>query len=149
MSLTVSDQAQYMYNKYTLTNSDTYKDNEIDSSDVSKEKYNVSNLTNALDALDKADSVSFDSIGNIDSYAKNTYKFSQLDNYDSLNDASTSSITRLLSGKADSSDIYKLIENRNTLSADEIESLIGRDSSTTSQYSTYLSNSGSVISTLA
>ncbi len=149
MSITVTNQAQNMYNAYALTNSDTYKENEIDSSVVSKEKYNISNLTNALDAMDKADSVSFESIGNIDSYAKNTYKLSQLDSYEKLSDTSSDNITDLLSGKAGSNDIYKLIEDRNTLTTDEIESLIGTDGSTSSQYSKYLSDNGSVINTLA
>ena len=149
MSITVSSQAQYMYDTYALTNSDTYKKNGIDSSTVSKEEYNVSNLTNALDALDKADSVNFSSIGNIDSYAKNAFKLSQLDSYDTLSDTSTTSISDLISGNSGSGDIYKIIENSNTLSTDEIQKLFGTDTSTSSQYSQYLIDSGNVINTLA
>lgn len=149
MSISVTAQAQNMYNAYALTNSDSYKENEIDSSAVSKEKYNVSNITNALDALEKADSVSFESIGNIDSYAKNTYQLSQLDSYSKLSDTSGTSVVDLLSGKTDSNDIYKLIASSNTLTSDELESLMKSDDSLSSQYSTYLAESGSIINTLA
>jgi hypothetical protein len=149
MGISVSAQAQNMYNAYALANSDTYKDNEIDSSTVSKEKYNVSNLTNALDTLDKADSVSFESIGNVDSYSENVYKMSQLDEYDKLSDTASSNITDLISGSADLNDIYKLIGDNNSLSTDEIQSLLKSDSSASSKYSTYLTDSGSLINTLA
>jgi len=113
------------------------------------EKYNVSDISNALDALEKTDSVSFESIGNVDSYAKNAYKLSQLDDYDKLSDTSSSSISDLISGKTDTNDIYKLLADKNTLSTDEIQSLLESGSSASSQYSTYLSSSGSVINTLA
>lgn len=149
MSITVSAQAQNMYNAYALSNSDAYKENEIDSSTVSKEKYNVSNLTNALDALEKTDSVGFASVGNVDTYSKNVFFKSQLDNYDKLSDTDTTSISDLISGKTDVNDIYKLLADQNTLSSDKIKSLMDADTSTGAKYSAYLNDSGSIVNTLA
>ena len=149
MSLTVSGQSQNLYNAYTFTNTDTYKKNVIDSSSVSKENYNVSNLTNALDALSNTDSVDTSSIGNISSYVQSAYKLSQLDSYESLSSSSSSGISRMLSGKAGADDIYALIGAENEISADTIiSSISGTSSSATSNYSNYLSESGSILNLL-
>jgi hypothetical protein len=100
MSLSVYNQAQCLYSTYAYTNSSKYTENAVDSSTVSKNDYNVSNLTNALDTLDDASSVSISSIADVDSYVQNAYKLSQLDDYDALSDLTTTSETRLLSGKS-------------------------------------------------
>jgi hypothetical protein len=145
MSLTISNQAQYLYNNYTYSNSGNYKKNEVDSSTVSKEKYDVSNLTNALDAMDKTDSANLNAIGDINTYVQNAYNLSQLDSNETLSDSSSSDITRLISGSAGSDDIYSLIEYGNTLEADQVKSLVGGSTSKVSAYSTYLSENGNII----
>lgn len=149
MSLTVSANSQYLYNTYILANSDTYKEYAVDSSAVLKEKYNVSNYTNALEALNNADSVSIASITNIDSYVKSSYKLSQLDSYETLSSSVATGITSLLTGEASADDIYSLIGAENVISADTvISSLSGTNSGTASGYSTYLSESGSILNLL-
>jgi hypothetical protein len=107
MGFTVSSAASLYFNMYSLNNSDTYKDNTVDSSSVSKEKYKVSNLTNAFDALSNVDTANFSSISNVNSFARNTFKGSQLSNYDTLsNSTSIKNAKNLLSNKTDFSDLY-------------------------------------------
>ena len=148
MSITVSSQSQTLLNTYNFTNSDTNKQYAGDASTVSKDSYNVSNLQNALDALVDMDSVNIDSINNVNSYVQNAYKLSQMDSYDSLS-SSSSSISRLLFGEASADDINALIGAENEIAADTvISSLSGSGSSTIATYSSYLSQSGSVLNLL-
>lgn len=146
MGLSVSSQAQYLYNLSKFTASSTYQDNYIDSSAVSSENYNVSNITNALDSLEKSDSESFDSIGNVNTYAKNSYTLSQLNNYNTLTSSSDSGEIRLLNGEAGANDIYNLMDYSNSLLISEAESLSGTSSS--SDYGSCLSDSGNIIDKL-
>ncbi len=109
MGLTVSNQAANLYQQYALQSSDAYKNNALDSSAVSKEAYNVSNLEGALDALAGTDQVDLYSVGTADSYAKGLYTLSQLSEYDSL--TSGSSALELLNGSSTDSlnEMYGLI----------------------------------------
>lgn len=148
MSITVSSQAQTLLNSYNLNNSDTYKEYGVDTSTVSKENYNVSNLENALDAMSETSSVSIDSISNLSSYVKNAYTLSQMDSYESLK-SSSSGISRLLSGEASAEDIYALIGAENEITADSvISSISGSGSSTIASYSAYLTQTNSVLNLL-
>jgi hypothetical protein len=47
MGLTVSNEAVNAYAQYVLQNSETYKNNAVNESEVFSETYNISNLTNA------------------------------------------------------------------------------------------------------
>lgn len=149
MSLSVGSQAQYINSLYNFTNSSTYQNNSIDSSSVSSKKYNVSNITNALDSLEKTDSTSFNSIGNLNSYAVNSYKLSQLSSYDTLSNSSDSDITNFLSGESGANDIYSIMETNNSILTSTVESLYGVYTSSGSEYSDYLSETGNIIDLLA
>ncbi|MEA4894798.1 MAG: hypothetical protein VB064_06010 [Oscillospiraceae bacterium] len=148
MSLTVSAQSQYLYSNYIFTNNDTYKEYSADASSILQKDFNISNLTNALVALSSGDSVDVSSIGSVDSYVKDLYALSQLDSYQSLSSAS-SEISSQLYGEAGAEDIYALIAAENDISADTvISSTSGTSSGTVSAYSTYLSESGSLLNLL-
>jgi len=154
MSITVNNLSSFYYNTYALSNSDTYKENAVDSSDVAKESYNVANLTNAFDALANSDTVDFNMIGNVDSYAKNIYTISQLDVYDTL--TSATSVSDILSNNSDLSGLYEFLGANDLVSKDYYEAVLdedaGTDTTTESQsYSDYLDDntSGSVFDTLA
>jgi hypothetical protein len=149
MISSLSNQAQALYNAYAFKNSEAYEENAVDPSAVSANEYNVSNISNALDALNRADSVSFASIGKVDSYVQSAYRLSQLDDYDTLSGSLTSAETRLVTGDSGSADIYSLIEYSNTLSTDELKSIIGSDDSTAADYISYLNQSCSIINTKA
>lgn len=153
MGLTVSNQAVNTYTQYVLQNSDTYKNNSVDESEISSEAYGISNLTNAIDAMENAFSVDLNSVGNVDSYVNTLYEVSQTDVYDLLSDNSDSSALDLLSGDDDDSlsDIYSLIAPDTEASAAFLESVAANataeddsssdaeSSSDTTSYNTYLS----------
>lgn len=145
MSLTISNQAQYLYNNYTYTNSDNYKKSAVDSSSVSKDTYDAADLTSALNAVDKTDSANLDSISDINTYVQNVYTSSQLDSSETPSDPSSSDITRLISGTAGSDDIYSLIQYGNFLETEQAKSLAGSSTSKVSAYNTYLNQSGNII----
>lgn len=145
MSLTISNQAKYQYDNYAFKTSTAYKKNSVDSSNVSSKNYNVSNISNALDSLEKANSVSFDSINNVSSYAKNSYKLSQLNSYKTLTNSNGTGINRLLNGEAGANDIYGIMSYTNSLLVSAAERYSGISSS---DYSNYLSETGNIIDIL-
>lgn len=98
MSLTVSSLAKSYYNIYALTNSDAYKARAVDSSAVSKSKFNVVDVDGALDMLSSESN--FSTIGSIGSYAKDLYKLSQIKDKSS-SDTLTNSVVSLLSKDTD------------------------------------------------
>jgi hypothetical protein len=151
MGLSVSDSASLYYNMYSFQNSDTYKNNTVDPSSVSKDKYNISNLSNALDALSKEDTSNFSSITNVNNYAKSIYNVSQLTNYNTI--SSTSKYSDLLSNNTDLSSLYETLGSINILNSGDMESLWNTyaANATSQTYSSYLSKSGlgSVLDTLA
>ena len=53
MSLTVTSMANNYVNTYNFKNSETYKENAVDETELSKSKYNISSVTNAVDTLIK------------------------------------------------------------------------------------------------
>jgi hypothetical protein len=120
MSLTVSNQASNLYQQYAMQNSDTYKNNAVDPSAVSKEDYDVSNMANAMDALESADQVDLYSVGNVDSYASNLYQVSQLSDYSTL--TANQTVSELLPGSSGDSSLSK------------IYSLIAPDQQATSEF---------------
>lgn len=171
MSLTVTNQAADLYNQYKLQNSETYKNNAVDASAISKENYNVSNITNAMDALVSTDKVDLNSVGNIGSYASSQYEVSQLANYDTLS-AKNNNIADFLpgSGSDDSlTNVYNLIAPNKTANAEFLQGVVQKaeakaiadnqssvstkttetDSSRVDSYSQYLSGTaaGSLLDT--
>jgi hypothetical protein len=107
MGLTVSQSASIAYNISSLESSDSYKKYAVDSSSVTKEDYNVSNLASALDALGKTDTADFSSISNIDGYAKSVYSISQLSEYEAIrSDTTVSNAEDLLTNSTDLSGLY-------------------------------------------
>ncbi len=143
MGLTISSQASYLYNYYSLINSDKYTENAVDSSQVAKDTYNVSDVSSALTALnDVTDFENSFSIGNVDSYVKNAFSASQVGTYD----ATKPGIVRLLSGDAGTDDIYDIIEYTDSLKTEEVDNLVGAYTATT--YNDYLTKSGNILDIL-
>lgn len=147
MSLTVSNLSKAYYNIYALTSSDTYKDNEVNSSEVSQSKYNVSDINNALDMLSVESN--FSTLGSVSSYATDMYKLSQVDATSSSD--STSSLLSLLSGDTDFTNMYSIIDTSgsNTEKLEDalgtsISSAISAYSGTSETYEQYLSEQSSI-----
>jgi|GEM_PF-6412346 len=149
MSLTVGGEASYLYGQYALQSSDAYQENKIDESTFSKEKYNASNLQNALDSLSGTNSVDLISVGNVSAYAENKIMLSQLDCYNTLKTDSMTTTTELLSGTADPGDVYTLLSKNSELSSDVLSGVEKSLSTSASTYSAYLSEAGSLFSTIA
>ncbi len=104
MALTVSGLAKSYYNIYALTNSDRYKANAVDSSVVSKSKYNVEDAASVLDMLSSESN--FSTIGSIGSYAKDLFKLSQVKNSGTDNLLSNNVVSLL----ADDTDMFTLLD---------------------------------------
>ncbi len=104
MALTVSGLAKSYYNIYALTNSDRYKANAVDSSVVSKSKYDVEDAASALDMLSSESNLS--TIGSIGSYAKDLFKLSQVKNSGTDNLLSNNVVSLL----ADDTDMFTLLD---------------------------------------
>lgn len=145
MGITVDNEAKYLCSQYALQSSA-----KIDESSVSKEKYNVANMTNALDSLKKTDSVNIMSVGDINTYAENELRLSQMDNYDTLEALTTTTTTSLLSGKASLDNIYGLLAKGTEFSPDKQESIEkSAETSNESEYNSYLGNEGSIFNIIA
>ncbi len=98
MSLTVSSLSKSYYNIYALTNSDAYKAHAVDSSAVSKSKFNVADVSSAFDMLSSESN--FSTIGSISSYSKDLYKLSQIKDT-SKNDTLINNVVSLFSKDTD------------------------------------------------
>ncbi len=142
MGLTVSNQSQYLYQAYSLANSDTCQQNAVDSDAVAEEKYNISDFSGALDVLEKASNIGYDCVGNLTSYVKDAYRSGELGLYEPS--AGSANIAGLLSGKASSDDIYDLIAYCNSLSADELKSLTGTEARAQENYTEYLNSNNTI-----
>jgi len=153
MSLTVYTQSTFYYNSYALINSETYQENAVDSTKISENSYNISNMTNALEALNTGDTVNFNFLGNIKSYAKNLYIMSQLNFFDNLNSSNTK-ISNILSNDMDLSGMYSMMGSKNLISKQYYDYILENTETETtkdisSSYSDYLSGnmSGNVLDT--
>ena len=135
MSLTVSNQASLYYNNYTYTNSDSYTENAVNSSAVSKNNYNIENLTNALKTLELNATNDFDSIININNYAKNLFSLSQLDIYEELS-SNTTEISNILENNADLSDLYSYFGTNNLVNKAYYQTILGNDPSSATESTT-------------
>ena len=98
MSLTVSSLSKSYYNIYALTNSDTYKAHAVDSSAVSKAKFNVADISTAFDTLTSESN--FSTIGSISGYAKDLYKLSQI-KQTGTSGSLTNNVVSLMAGDTD------------------------------------------------
>lgn len=165
MSLTLGNYAASYYNTYSFKNSSTYTQNKVDSSEISKDTYNVSNLTNALDAVDNGTLNSFASVTNVGIYSQNVFKVSQLSEYNDVKDkiSDNDGLINLLSGSTDLSSMYNLLGSQSKINAENTKKIIQQaeekpdttdtDSNETNvnSYSGYLnrSSSGSLLDVLA
>ena len=143
MSLTVTSMANNYVNTYNFKNSETYKGNAVDETELSKSKYNISSVTNAVDTLSKINSVSLSSIGNITNYVNDAYKLSQSSCYNDLSNQS-SSISDILSNNTDMSKLYGL-SSTYSMSSSELNASLKlsalESSNSSSSYSGYLKES--------
>lgn len=140
MSLTVSSLSKSYYNIYALTNSDTYKNNAVDSSAVSKSKYNVADISTAIDMLSSESN--FSTIGSVSGYAKDLYKLSQIDG--STSDVQTDSVVSLLSGDTDLTDMFSILDTSKANTEKVAKALSGSTSSSTSTNNAISAYSGIV-----
>lgn len=148
MGLTVSDQANLYYSLYSFSGSDINQSNAVNTSSITKNDYNVSNLTNALDSVSRTDKVSFSSIGNVDSYAKDAYALSQLSGYSTLI-GDSNNVSGVLSN---TSNMYNLLSYSRTLDTQLIKAVANNDSfdvdslaADTNPYSGYLSSTSTSV----
>lgn len=157
MSLTIYTQANFYYNSYALTNSKTYQENAVDSTKISQDSYHIADMTSALEALDTGDSVDYDFLGNVNSYAKNLYVMSQLNFFDDVS-SSAAKISDILSNDRDLSGMYSMMGSSDLISEqyydyilDNTDSDVEASSDTASSYSDYLNSglSGSVLDSSA
>ncbi len=111
MSLTVSSEAAFNYNLSAFLKSDTYTENAVDASTVTKDSFQITDMTEALTTLDEADGVDFSTIGNLSTYVKNLYAGSQTVVAESLRNIQTQTVsyTSLLNNDDDMSSIYGLL----------------------------------------
>ena len=150
MGLTATDTASLYYQMYSLSNNPAYQKYAVDSSCITKEDYNVSNLSNALDALNKTDTADFSSLTNISSYAKNSYQFSQLSDYSSL--SSSSSFTNakdLLTNNTDLTSLYKAAGSSSLLNLIPKSVWTAYAANATAQTTSDASEVGSIVDRLA
>jgi|GEM_PF-6420862 hypothetical protein len=135
MSLTVSNLAKEYYNIYSLTNSEKYKADRVDASEVSKDAFGISDMKSAFEAMADASDTGFASMGSVSGYVDNMFRLSQSGIFSRLNH-SGSVIRDLLSGH-DTSSMYDVLsgeaQNSHTLS-----SVINAYSGSVSTYSSYL-----------
>ncbi len=156
MGISVYNQALSYYNKYAFTNSDTYRNNAVDPSEVSESCYQVPNITGALSALEMTNSVDLSVIGNLESDAKSLYQMSQLD-FSDMSSFCNADITALLNNDADLSGMYALLASKDLLSEAYLDSLSDdstAESGAVGSYESYLnsksdSSSDSSLDTLA
>lgn len=151
MSLTVYTQSTFYYNSYVLTGSERYRSNAVDSTKISEDSYNISDMTNALEALDTGDTVDFNFLGNISSYAKNLYSISQWNFFDGLSSSNTK-VGDILANDTDLSGIYSMMGSNNLISKQYYTYILDNTDADTaedigSRYSDYLSGkiSGNVL----
>lgn len=130
MSLTVSGLGKTYYNIYALTNSDAYKANAVDSSAVSKSKYNVEDVSTALDMLSSRSNAS--AVGSVAGYARDLYKLSQIKSTAS-SDALSRSVLSLLSADTD---MYNLIDTSGA-NAEKAKAAVAGSSATAGAISSY------------
>lgn len=145
MSLSVTSQANYAYASYAYTNSASYTENAVDSSEVSEAYYHVSNLSTALETMNSTDTFDLNGIGNLNTYTGDLYKFSQLSVYETLTDSTDVNVSDLLSNSSDLSEITALSTTSSLLS----ESYLTYSSSSSStSLDSYTSSIGSLLDTL-
>lgn len=162
MDLTIGNYSSSYFKTYSFNSSDKSKENAVDASKISKERYNVSNLTNALDSLNNNLS-SFQVVTSVDLFSKNLYKMSQLYSYDKLAKKleNKNNTKFFLSGSTDLSEMYEMLGSASEMNVEYIESLIEKaksqstdtksSKSIASNYSDYLSENetGSIIDIVA
>jgi hypothetical protein len=140
MSLAVSSIAKSYYNVYALTNSDTYKNNAVDSSAVSKSKYNVADASQAFDMLSSESN--FSTIGSVGSYAKDLFKLSQIKDT-GTSEMPTDSVVSLL---ASDTDMFSLLDTSAANTAKVKEALSGPAPSSGSQTNNAISAYSGIVS---
>ncbi len=107
MSLAVSSLSKSYYHIYALTNSDTFKQNAVDTSAVSQARFNVSNITDALDMLSSESK--FSTIGSAANDAKDIYKLTQVKGR-GTNNALSNSVVSLFAKDTDMSDFFGILD---------------------------------------
>lgn len=107
MSLAVSSLSKSYYNIYALTNSDTFKQNAVDSSAVSQARFNVSDINHALDMLSSESK--FSTIGSVASDAKDIYKLSQVKDR-GTNDALSNNVVSLFAKDTDMANFFGILD---------------------------------------
>lgn len=131
------------YNIYSLSKSDTYAKNKVDSSAVSKEDYDVSDLSSALEAMDDAADTDFSSIGDISGYTENALKISQSSIFSKVDNGS-SIVNDILSGSTNDSSMYGVLTKENENLTSSISGVISAYGNSVSSYSNYLSDNSSI-----
>lgn len=150
MSLAVSSLAKTYYNIYALTNSDAYKAHAVNSSAVSKAKYNVAGVDSAFDMLSSESN--FNTIGSIGGYAKDLYKLSQIKNTGNSHTL-TDSVVSLLSkdtdmysildtSAANAQTIKEALKSPETSGGSQTSNAISTYNSFVSSYTRYIENNG-------
>ncbi len=142
MGISVSNLALSYYNKYAFTNSDTYRNNAVDPSEVSQSCYQVSNITGAFSALEMTNSVDLSVIGNLESDAKSLYQMSQLD-FSNFHSLCNTDMTGILNNDTDLSGLYTLLARKNLFSNAYLNRLFSdntSESSAVKSYESYLNS---------
>ncbi|HEX3016615.1 MAG TPA: hypothetical protein VHP31_02030 [Caproicibacter sp.] len=144
--MTAADMASLDYGMYSLSSNGTVSQYSTDSSSVSKQYFDLSDISGANDALNSEKSVAFSSIANIESYSENLLQASQLSCTGTISNGENSSISELLSGNTDSSSLLNII-NVNTDAirayAESVLTPSQPNSCTLNNYESYLQDSSS------
>ncbi len=133
MSIAVSSLSKTYYNIYTLTNSDTFRQNAMDVSAVSQAKFNVSDISDALDML--SSETKRGTVGSAASYAKDIYKLSQTKDR-GTNDALSSSVVSLFAKDTDMADFFGII-NTSKANTEKVREALGDSISTRNAVTAY------------
>lgn len=133
MSLAVSSLSKSYYNIYALTNSDTYKQNGVDSSAVSQAKYGVSDISDAYEMLSSESN--FSTIGSVAGYAKDIYKLSQVKD-SGTNEALSHSVVSLFSGDTDMTDLFSILDTSKA-NTEKVKASLGDSVSSSKAISAY------------
>lgn len=129
--MTVTSLASNYYNIYT--------NSAIRSSDH-QNTYDVKKFSNALGVLQSAKSTNFSTLQNVDTFVKNGFAASALDDYDKLKTAIASSpISSLLSGSNGLSNMYHLLGTELSMITEQINELFSGGSSVTNAIQSYAS----------
>ncbi len=133
--MTVLKMSTQYYNTYTNPSVGS-----VDTAAYAKKVYNVKNLSASLGVAASAKSQSFATLRNVDSFVKNGFTASGLEQYESLKAAVTSNTTaKLISGGTGISSMYGLLGTQLDRITDQVNELFSSQvTSAVSGYSGYL-----------